>query len=62
MKLKLQTLAGNQQFHYLTGKHKMFVTAAAKFLTRAKIKYKNTKFRHGISIVEFAINVVGQLS
>jgi len=24
MKLKLQTLAGNHQFHYLTGKHKMF--------------------------------------
>jgi len=24
MKLKLQTLAGNHQFHYLTGNHKMF--------------------------------------
>ena len=24
MKLKLETLAGNHQFHYLTGKHKMF--------------------------------------
>jgi len=24
MKLKQETLAGNHQFHYLTGKHKMF--------------------------------------
>jgi len=24
MKLKLQTLARNHQFHYLTGKHEMF--------------------------------------
>jgi len=42
MKLKLYTLAGNHQFHNLTGrpKHKTFnVTVAAKFLTRAKIKY-----------------------
>jgi len=40
MKLKLQTLAGNRQFHYLTGKHKMFnFIVAAKFLTHAKIKY-----------------------
>jgi len=41
MKLKLHTLAGNHQFHYLTGKkHKTLnVTVAAKFLTRARIKY-----------------------
>ena len=40
MKLKLQALAGNQQFHYKTGKHKMFnVSVAAKFSTHAKINY-----------------------
>jgi len=40
MKLKLQTLAGNHQFYYLTGKDETFnVTVAAKFLARAKIKY-----------------------
>jgi len=39
MTLKLQTLAGNDQFHYLTGKHKMFnVTVAAKFSIHTKIK------------------------
>jgi len=27
MKLKLKTLAGNHQFHCLTGKHKMFNVA-----------------------------------
>ena len=38
MKLKLP--ASNHQFHYLTGKHKMFnVTVAAKLSTYAKIKY-----------------------
>ena len=37
------TLAGNHQFHYLTGKHELFnVTVAAKFSMLAKIKY--TKF------------------
>ena len=37
--MKLETLAGNHRFHYLTGKHKMFnFTVAAKFLTHAKIK------------------------
>ena len=40
MKLKLRTLAGNHQFHYVTGKHKMCnVTGAAKFSTHAKNKY-----------------------
>jgi len=40
MKLKLQTLAGNHQFHYLTRKHKTFnVIVAVKFLKHAKIKY-----------------------
>ena len=42
MKLKLQTLASNHQFHYryLTGQHKMFnVIVAAKFSTQAKFKY-----------------------
>jgi len=40
MKLKLETLAGNHQFHHLTGKHKKFnVTVATKFSTHAKIKY-----------------------
>ena len=40
MKLKLQALASNHQFHYLTGKHETFdVTVAAKLLTHAKIKY-----------------------
>jgi len=48
MKLKPQTLAGNHQFHYLAGKHKMFnVTVAAKFSTRAKIK------THGIVAYTF---------
>ena len=38
MKLKLHTLAGNHQFHYLTGKRKMFnVTVAAKFFKSLKI-------------------------
>jgi len=33
MKLKLQTLTGNHQFHYMTGKHKMFsVTVSARIL------------------------------
>jgi len=40
MKLKLQTLAGNHQLHYLTCKHKTFrVTVTAKFSIHAKIKY-----------------------
>jgi len=40
MKLKLYTLAGSHQFHYLTGKHKMFsVTVTTKILTHAIIKY-----------------------
>jgi len=39
MKSKLWTLAVDQ-FHYLTGKHKMFnATVAAKFSTHAKIEY-----------------------
>ena len=41
MKLKLYTLAGNHQFHYLTGKHKMFyVTVAVKFSTQ-KLNTRN---------------------
>jgi len=40
MKLKQLKLAGNHQFHYVTGKHKMFnVTVATKFSTHAKIRY-----------------------
>jgi len=40
MKLKLQALTGNHQFHCLTGKQKMFnVTVAGKFSTHANIKY-----------------------
>ena len=40
IKIIKKTPAGSRQFHYLTGKHKMFnVTVAAKFSTHAKIKY-----------------------
>ena len=37
MKFKIYTLAGNNQFHYFTGKHKTFnVTVAAKFLKQCQ--------------------------
>ena len=39
MKLKLTTLDGKHQFHYLTGKRKTYnVTVTAKFSARAKIR------------------------
>jgi len=39
MKLKLKTLAGNHQFHYSTGKRKMF-NVTAKFSMHAEIKHR----------------------
>ena len=51
--MKLSTLAGNHQFHYLTGKHKMFdVTVTAKFLTHAKIKIYRTVANAFLNVCE----------